>query len=266
MAVPRRQVIQPGQFLIVFADGESGESTPTELHTNFRLTAASGSVALSRTQLGAPAVMDYADYSGLAANVAFASVPDGQSFHREATSQPTPGGFNATSSNRPPSLQPIANQNLTQSARLAFNVTANDPDPGQQLTFSLDTPVPVGAAINPSTGAFEWFPTGVNVGVNVLTVRVTDNGAPPLSAAHTFQVVVGGAAVPHLDVAPDDNGTIVLTWLAEPGVHYRVEYKDSLDEPVWKLLGEVIADATSAAISDIGVNTRAERFFRIVVP
>jgi hypothetical protein len=263
---PAGVIVQPGQFLIVFADGESGESTPTELHTNFRLTAASGSVALSRTQLGAPAVMDYADYSGLAANVAYASVPDGQSFHREATSQPTPGGFNATSSNRPPSLQPIANQNITQSTRLAFNVTATDPDPGQQLTFSLDTPVPIGAVINPSTGAFEWFPTTANLGVNAITVRVTDNGAPPLSAARTFQVIVGSASVLQLDAALVANGTIVITWLAERGVHYRVEYKDSLDEPAWKLFGEVIADATSAAISDTGVNTRAERFFRVVAP
>jgi hypothetical protein len=196
-AFPAGVVIQPGQFLLVFADGESGESTPTELHTNFRLTAASGSVALSRTQLGAPAVMDYADYSGLAANVAFASVPDGQSFHREATSQPTPGGLNATSSNRPPSLQPIANQTSPKARGWPSTSPPTTPIPDNN-SASVSIRRSLSARDQPIDGRVRVVSHTANLGVNAITVRVTDNGAPPLSAARTFQVIVGSASVRNL--------------------------------------------------------------------
>src|SRR5439155_14576788 len=43
---PPNTTIQSGSFVIVWADGKLGESTPTELHTSFALNPASGSIAL----------------------------------------------------------------------------------------------------------------------------------------------------------------------------------------------------------------------------
>ena len=47
-AFPPGSSIGPTQFLVVFCDGEAGETAGSEYHTSFRLPANSGSVALSR--------------------------------------------------------------------------------------------------------------------------------------------------------------------------------------------------------------------------
>jgi hypothetical protein len=85
---PAGSSIGPTQFLVIFCDGEPGESTPTEHHTSFRLSAGNGSVALSRVHAGGPAlldgpqVLDYVNYGGVDADRSFGSFPDGQPFDR----------------------------------------------------------------------------------------------------------------------------------------------------------------------------------------
>lgn len=86
--------IAPGGFLVVWCDGEPGESSPTELHTSFRLSSVSGSIALSRNVGGSPQILDYLNYAGLRANDSYGSVPDGQPFYRGAMFHPTPGAAN----------------------------------------------------------------------------------------------------------------------------------------------------------------------------
>jgi hypothetical protein len=264
---PPSTVIQPGQFLLVFADGQPADSTPAELHASFHLNAASGSVVLSRTQLGAPAVMDHIDYAGLGANISLASMPDGQPFNRELASQPSPGLANkAELTNHPPVIASIGNQSVSQGALLAFTVTASDPDPGQKLAFALAPPIPAGAEIDPFSGAFAWTPAGAYVGANTLTIQVTDDGVSPLSATNSFQVMVRSAVVPRLTASHSPNGTILLAWSAQSSVRYRVEYKDSLAEPLWKLLSEVTANSTACSVTDPNPLLRPERYYRLVVP
>jgi hypothetical protein len=73
---------------------------------------------------------------------------------------------------------------------LAFTNAASDPD-SDALTFSLDPGAPANASINPTNGIFSWTPTEAQgPATNSITVRVTDNGVPNLSATQTFQVVV----------------------------------------------------------------------------
>src|SRR5262249_24658091 len=90
--------------------------------------------------------------------------------------------------NSPPLLAPIADQTVNEGNALSLAVTATDPDlPANMLTFSLDPGAPVGASIDPSTGLFNWTPTGLQApSTNLITVRVTDNGSPPLSDQKTF--------------------------------------------------------------------------------
>src|SRR5205085_11871210 len=45
---PTNTTIGAGQFLLVFCDGQPGQSTSNELHTSFRLANGSGSITLSR--------------------------------------------------------------------------------------------------------------------------------------------------------------------------------------------------------------------------
>lgn len=59
------------------------------------------------------------------------------------------------------------------------------------LTFSLDPGAPAGATIHPSSGIFSWTPTEAQGhGSYPITVRVTDNGSPALSATQTFTITV----------------------------------------------------------------------------
>ena len=91
---PAGAVIDPGQFKIVFADGEPGEGTVSEWHTSFRLTSAGGSVGLSRLVNGAPQLIDYLSFDPLPANRSYGSYPDGQLFNRQEFFFVTPGATN----------------------------------------------------------------------------------------------------------------------------------------------------------------------------
>jgi hypothetical protein len=73
-----------------------------------------------------------------------------------------------------------------------FTARATDADlPLNTLTFSLDASSPTAATIHPQTGAFRWFPTTDYAGLsNLVTVIVTDNGVPALSATQSFTVAV----------------------------------------------------------------------------
>jgi uncharacterized repeat protein (TIGR01451 family) len=92
--------------------------------------------------------------------------------------------------NRPPVLAPIGNKALIWGEQLAFTATATDPDiPANSLTYSM-VGAPAGATINSATGAFSWKPQGNQVGTFNVKIRVTDNGAPKLTAEELITITV----------------------------------------------------------------------------
>lgn len=93
-AFPAGASIQPGQFLVVWADGEPHETTAAEYHTSFRLAPGTGTLALARLVDGSPQILDYFNYEGVAPGQAYGSVPDGQPFYRQVLFAPTPGSTN----------------------------------------------------------------------------------------------------------------------------------------------------------------------------
>ncbi len=103
-AFPSGAVINPGQFMVVFADGQTNLSTLSQLHASFALGGSAGSVALSRLYLGQPQVLDYVNYTNLPPNWSYGSLPDGQSFVRVAFYSPTPGSGNSNSGALPASF------------------------------------------------------------------------------------------------------------------------------------------------------------------
>ncbi len=108
-----------------------------------------------------------------------------------------------TTTNQPPVLTAIADQTVTQGGTVALTAQATDPDPGETLTFSLDAGAPAGASINPGSGAFFWaVPTTLTPGDYPVTVRVTDNGSPPLSATQTFTIHVFAIVPPPVNQPP----------------------------------------------------------------
>jgi hypothetical protein len=91
---PSNAVINPGEFKVIFADGQTNLSTTNELHTSFTLSNVTGSVALSRLYAGQPQVLDFIDYANVGLNHSYGSFPDGQSFSRQEFFYASPGGTN----------------------------------------------------------------------------------------------------------------------------------------------------------------------------
>jgi Calx-beta domain/FG-GAP-like repeat/Bacterial Ig domain/TLD len=94
--------------------------------------------------------------------------------------------------NLAPELEPISDQLARIGQLLSFTAHAQDEDiPANNLTFSLEGAVPVGATIDPATGQFRWTPTSVQVGTHSFGVVVTDNGVLPLTDRETLIVRAG---------------------------------------------------------------------------
>jgi uncharacterized repeat protein (TIGR01451 family) len=88
-------------------------------------------------------------------------------------------------------LAAIPNFTMLEKDTLAFTNKASDSDqPTQTLTYSLSN-APAGAVIDPASGIFVWTPAeDQGPSTNLITVVVTDNGTPPMSAAQSFNVIV----------------------------------------------------------------------------
>jgi hypothetical protein len=111
--------------------------------------------------------------------------------------------------NTPPTLFTITNRSVTlgQTLTLLANATDND-QPPQTLTFSLGAGAPPAASINPSTGFFSWTPTSAPA-TNGISIIVTDNGSPSLSATQSFTVTVYPPPTITFQVG---GGQMQLTW------------------------------------------------------
>ena len=94
--------------------------------------------------------------------------------------------------NSAPVLSPIANYTINEGFRLSVTNQAQDFDiPPNILRFTLGPGAPDGATLDPISGIFRWQPTRAqNPSTNLISVIVTDNGVPPLSATQQFTVIV----------------------------------------------------------------------------
>ena len=107
--------------------------------------------------------------------------------------------------NQPPVIATIGNRSVDEGHELTFAVSATDPDePGNALTFSLAPGAPAGASIT-GNGVFSWKATS-GPAVHTVTVRVTDDGSPALSATETFRITVNNVA-PAVNAGADQSTT-----------------------------------------------------------
>jgi hypothetical protein len=91
---PASAIIQPKEFLKIWADGEPEAGNETVLHTSFSLSLTNGSIALVRSIAGTPQIVDYLNYRRLGPDQSYGSFPDGQPFYRQRFTQVTPGNTN----------------------------------------------------------------------------------------------------------------------------------------------------------------------------
>jgi hyaluronate lyase len=124
--------------------------------------------------------------------------------------------------NTPPLFPLMSNRQAVPGNLLTVPLGVTDADlPAQTLTCSLVTG-PAGAIVD-SAGAFSWTPSAAQASsTNLVTLRVTDNGVPPLSATQSFTVFVS-AVNPCVgykgDVAPRlaGNGLVTIADWAQIG-------------------------------------------------
>jgi hypothetical protein len=166
--------------------------------------------------------------------------------------------------NTAPVLVPISNKFIYSGQTLRFTASATDTDqPPQTLTFTLDPGSPAGASISPG-GVFTWPATNALVpSTNSITIRVTDNGTPPLSSAVTFSVTV--LPLPQLRAARLVGTILPLSFSSMPGQTYQVQYKDRLADPSWTPLNSAVPGTGGVLEVDVDVSTHNQRFYRLVV-
>jgi len=262
--IPGGYTIPPGGHLLVWADGEDNQNSTNhaDLHTSFKLSKDGEAIGLFAAD---GTVIDFVSFGAQLGNVSEGRFPDGGgSVYTLAAPTPRNSNFLATS-NTAPVIGGLPDRVVIEGQLLLFSVTASDNDlPAQNLAFGLESGAPAGAAINPANGLFSWRPSAAQaMTTNLITVRVTDDGSPPMSATRAFTARV--APRPQAtQITPAQNG-YAITFVTVPGKTYRVEFKDALDDSNWLPVdADVVAVGESLTITDsLGVGP--QRFYRILV-
>jgi len=227
-------VVPAGGYLLVWADNEPDQNSTNrpDLHVNFALSKGGEAIGLFAPDGTA---IDVVTFGPQQTDVSQGRFPDGGA--NIYSMPPTPRGPNMLP-NTAPVLEPISNRVVTIGQTLTFTATAHDDDlPPQTLQFSLGPGAPAGAQINPTTGLFIWTPT-IAPATNRITIIVTDNGTPPLSATQSFDVVV--APVPIVTGVALSNGAFQFTWPTFAGQRFQVEYTHDLGSQQWFAIGPVL--------------------------
>jgi hypothetical protein len=148
--------------------------------------------------------------------------------------------------NSPPIPAAVSNRTVFATATLLVTNTASDPDiPANTLTFTLGPGAPTNATLNSSNGVFAWTPVDSQAGPsNAITVRVTDNGSPPMSNSVSFSVNVLPRPVIQSIVASTNDVTI--NWSAVSGRIYRVQSATNLPASWSDIPGDVTASGPTA--------------------
>ena len=149
--------------------------------------------------------------------------------------------------------------------------TATDSNiPPAPLTYTL-TSGPTNAVINPN-GIIYWIPTVQDLpSTNRFTTVVTAYDQPAvnaqyLSATNSFSVILPpGPLPPNIQPPALASGQAVITWNANVGALYRVQYKTSLDQTNWTDLPPDIRATTSTLSVTNAIDQAASRFYRVIL-
>jgi fibronectin type 3 domain-containing protein len=120
-----------------------------------------------------------------------------------------------------------------------------------------------------STNGATWVPMGTNtlampasmaVGIGV---TAHDNSLIATGAFSNFTLTGGLPPQPIItNLGFGGAGQFNLSFVAQVGVSYRIEYKNDLSDPAWTLLTTVMGAGATANISDPGATTN-RRFYRV---
>jgi pectate lyase len=161
-----------------------------------------------------------------------------------------------TAANTAPTLSPVPDTNII--AGVTLNITNVATDPDLPLTFTLLS-TPGNATLDATGGVFSWRPLISQAGTtNLITVKVTDNGTPNLSATQSFNVIVSAPAQPQMPAFGLNNGQFILTITGDIGPDYIVQASTNLTD--W---AGIFTNPMPFTWTDTGTSNFNQRFYRI---
>ncbi len=189
--IPTGYVLQPGGFLMVWADKNTKANSPTnsDLHINFKLSKSGSQIGLFAPD---GQLVDSVTFGEQTSNISMGRYPDGEEGAAVAFETATPSNPNLLiGGNHPPTLAAYPPQTVDEHVLLSVASSATETDPDQTLTYSLGVDAPAGVQIVPGTGVWTWTPTEVQApGVYTFTIRAVDNGSPARGASQRVTVTV----------------------------------------------------------------------------
>lgn len=165
--------------------------------------------------------------------------------------------------NQAPAFNPIANTTRHALDTVTLTATATDADfPANTLAYSLVSS-PAGADIHSGTGEFTWaIPVGSAGTTNPVTLRVVDNGSPPLSNSVTFQIVVVNP-LQILASQMTSPGVFNVTWNSVSNHVYALEARTNVSVGAWTQVGATATATNVTTTRSDSAATNAARFYRV---
>jgi len=147
--------------------------------------------------------------------------------------------------NTAPNLNPVSNRNADLLVPVSIQLSASDADvPANTLTYSLVTGPP-GMTVS-TAGHLIWTPSEAQGGAtHPVTVRVTDNGVPPLSDSESFSITVGAGVRSVWQIGTDDNPAVLPY---TPHAEFSIQNGVNDPPPGWvtRRPGDPVYDANPA--------------------
>jgi pectin methylesterase-like acyl-CoA thioesterase len=166
--------------------------------------------------------------------------------------------------NTAPVFTPVADQTIGVGITLNVTNVVTDPDvPPQILTFALLS-APASATLGSSSGIFTWRAPVSSAGTtNPVTLTVTDNGSPNLSATQSFNVIVNPVAQPTASAASYANGQFSLTVNGDNGPDYILQTSTNL--LVWQSLLTNSSPSVPFTFTDTNAAAVPVQFYRVLL-
>jgi beta-galactosidase len=170
-------------------------------------------------------------------------------------------------SDTPPVLNPIGNQIVNVGQTVALTAEATDTNtPPPILTFSpLNAPATATfSKINNNSATFTWRPAVSDANTtNFVSLKVSDNGLPVLSATQNFLITVNPLSKPVFSSFGVTNGQFTLQLNGQAGPDYEVQVSANLFD--WSNLFIANSPAMPWTWTDTNESLLPARFYRIKI-
>jgi pectin methylesterase-like acyl-CoA thioesterase len=169
-----------------------------------------------------------------------------------------------TVANTAPTLAPVSNQSVNVGVTLNITNIATDPDvPAQTLTYSL-LAGPAGSAVDSGSGNFTWRPTTAQANSsNPVSVVVTDNGTPNLSATNSFNVTVNTLTSPTAGSPNYDGSQFSVSVNGQVGPDYYLQANTNLSGGTWTTVATNTPTSSPFNLTDPNTGSQPMQFYRI---